>query len=72
MAAQIKAQGDNGRSGNEAQKERVRRPWHHYLLLWPIVLDKDKHRRNGRLFTAREWVGWAIVVLVIVLAVAFT
>jgi hypothetical protein len=51
---------------------RPKRPWFHYLLLWPIVLDADKDKRNGRLLTPREWLGWGIVAVVIVLAVALT
>jgi hypothetical protein len=54
------------------RRDSEKRPWHHYLLLWPIVLDADKQRRNGRFLTAREWIGWTIVGLVIVLAVIFT
>jgi len=55
-----------------ARHGRVKRPWFHHLLLWPILLDVDKDKRNGRLLTTREWVGWGIVVVVIAIAVIFT
>jgi hypothetical protein len=54
-----------------ARPDGQKRPWLHYLL-WPIVLDADKEKRNGRFLTTREWLGWAVVGLVIVLAVVFT
>jgi len=41
--------------------------WLSYVLLWPAILDADKERRNGRLFTGREWLGWLVVgVLILV------
>lgn len=49
-----------------------RRPWFHYVLLWPIVLGADKAKRGGRLLTARELIGWGLVILLIVAAVVFT
>ena len=49
-----------------------RRPWFHYFLLWPIVLDVDKTKRGGRVFTKRELIGWGVVILLIVAAVVFT
>lgn len=49
-----------------------KRPWFHFLLLWPIILDADKGKRNGRFLTHREWFGWGIVVVVVVLALVFT
>lgn len=54
-----------------SRAERPRRPWVHYLLIWPIVLDADKEKRRGRFLTTRKWVGWAVVALLIVLGVAF-
>jgi hypothetical protein len=49
-----------------------RRPWLHYLLLWPLILDADKSKRGGRLLTTREFLGWGIVALVALAAIAFT
>jgi hypothetical protein len=54
------------------KRHSKKRPWHRYLLLWPIVLDADKEKRDGRFLTNREWLGWGIVVLIVVLAVTFT
>ena len=48
------------------------RPWFHYVLLWPIVLDVDKAKRGGRIFTSRELIGWGIVMALIVGAILFT
>ncbi len=59
-------------SARKARGRKTRRPWSHYWLLWPILLDADKEKRNGRLLTPREWFGWGMVGLVIVLAVIFT
>jgi integral membrane sensor domain MASE1 len=49
-----------------------KRPLLHYLLLWPIILDADKSKRNGKSLTKREWFGWLAVLLIIVTAVIFT
>jgi hypothetical protein len=46
--------------------------WLSYVLLWPLVLDADKDKREGRFFTTREWIGWGVVLLLIALAIAFT
>jgi hypothetical protein len=54
------------------QTEKSQRPVLHYLLLWPIILDADKSKRNGNMFTKREWLGWLVVFLIIVAAVIFT
>ena len=56
--------------GTGSQRKRHR--WLDYILLWPILLDADRDKRNGAFLTQREWVGWVIVALLIVLAVAFT
>ena len=43
----------------------------HYLFLWPLLIDwlqKDP-KRAGVLFTKRELIGWAIVLLVVVVAI---
>jgi hypothetical protein len=59
-------------SSRQSRRNKVKRPWLHYLLVWPIVLEADKDKRSGRLLTPREWLGWGIVAVVIVLAVIFT
>jgi hypothetical protein len=46
-----------------------------YLLLWPLLFDKERERdpqRGNRLFTARELVGWGVVLALIVLALVFS
>jgi hypothetical protein len=51
---------------------RTKHTWLTYVLLWPLVLGADHTEREGRLLTKREWLGWGIVFLLIVLAVVFT
>ena len=46
--------------------------WMSYLLVWPLFLDVDKDKREGRFLTKREWLGWGLVILIAALAVAFT
>jgi hypothetical protein len=46
--------------------------WLSYVLLWPLLLDADKAKREGRFLTKREWIGWGIVLLLIALAIALT
>jgi hypothetical protein len=46
--------------------------WISYLLVWPVILDADKGRRDGRFLTKRDGIGWGIVALIVVLAVVFT
>jgi hypothetical protein len=46
--------------------------WASYLLLWPLVLDADKEKREGRFLTKREWIGWGIVVLIMLFVAVFT
>lgn len=57
----------NGRSGKD-----VGHSWMSYILLWPLILDADKDKRKGRLLTKREWIGWGLVCLLIVIAIIFT
>ena len=46
--------------------------WVSYLLVWPLILDTDRSKRDGKVLTGREWVGWGIVLLVAMLAIIFT
>jgi hypothetical protein len=46
--------------------------WVSYLLVWPLILHADQSKRDGKILTGREWVGWGIVLLVAVLAISFT
>ena len=52
-------------------KPGERRSWLSYFFLWPLVLDADASKRKGRLFTTREWVGWAVVALIIFCGILF-
>jgi hypothetical protein len=59
------------------QRRRVatgesRHSWVSYLLIWPLILDADQSKRGGKVLTAREWVGWGVVLLVTVIAIVFT
>ena len=59
------------------QRHRVaagerKHPWVTYLLIWPLILDANQTKREGKLLTAREWIGWSIVLLAAVLAIIFT
>jgi hypothetical protein len=50
------------------------RPLMHYVLLWPLLFDRERERdpaRGDRLFTARELIGWSVVLALIVLGVVF-
>ena len=58
--------------GRAPKRAGEKRSWLHYVLLWPLVLDADRDNRNGHFLTAREWAGWVLVGVIIVLAVAFT
>jgi uncharacterized membrane protein (UPF0136 family) len=55
------------RSGTESAHS-----WMSYLLVWPLILDVDKSKREGRFLTKREWLGWGLVILIAVLAIVFT
>jgi hypothetical protein len=46
--------------------------WISYLLIWPLILDSDKSKREGKVLNGREWFGWGLVVLVAVIAIIFT
>jgi hypothetical protein len=59
-----------------ARKSKPRsgqRPIWHYLLLWPILLEKDRRNDNSssRMLSTRETIGWLIVVLLIIAAIVF-
>lgn len=47
-----------------------------YLLVWPLLLGKPSRgsdvRRDARFFTGRELGGWLILLVLIVLAIAFS
>ena len=45
--------------------------WLSYVLLWPLILDADKSKRDGRFLTKREWLGWGVVLLLIILFIVF-
>jgi len=45
--------------------------WLSYVLLWPLILDADKARREGRFLTKREWLGWGVVLLLTILFIVF-
>ena len=53
-------------------KSGERRSWLSYLFLWPIALDADASKRKGRLFTTREWFGWAVVAFIIFCGIIFS
>jgi uncharacterized membrane protein HdeD (DUF308 family) len=46
--------------------------WLSYIFLWPLLLGADKEKRGDHFLTKREWIGWGVVVLIAVLAIAFT
>jgi hypothetical protein len=41
--------------------EDLKHSWVSYFLLWPLILNVDKSKRAGQFLTRREWLGWAIV-----------
>jgi hypothetical protein len=49
------------------------RPIWHYLLLWPLILERDRQdsASSGRMLSTRETVGWIMVVLLLVVAIVF-
>jgi len=51
----------------------VPRPWWHFVLLWPIALERSNPKRPARLgqLSKREVVGWVVVLALIVLAIFF-
>ena len=46
--------------------------WLSYVLIWPLILDADRSKRDGRFLTNRELLGWGLVVLVAVVAIWLT
>ena len=46
--------------------------WVSYLLVWPLILDVDRTKRDGKVLIVREWIGWGILILVALLAIIFT
>ena len=50
-----------------------RRPVWHYMLLWPLILERDRRNQDswGRALSMRETLGWIAVVLLIVIALVF-
>ena len=42
-----------------------------YLLVWPLILKRDPTRGSSKMFSAREFIGWGIVLTLIVVAVIF-
>jgi hypothetical protein len=49
------------------------RPIWHYVLLWPLILERDRRNQGsrGRALSTRETLGWIAVVLLIVIALVF-
>jgi hypothetical protein len=46
--------------------------WLSYVLVWPLILDADRAKREGRFLTKREWLGWGLVVLIVIVAIVLT
>jgi len=46
--------------------------WLSFWLVWPVILDVDQGKRDGRFLTGREWLGWGLVILIAILAIVFT
>jgi hypothetical protein len=42
-----------------------------YLLVWPLILKRDSTTRGSKFLSAREFIGWGIVITLIVAAVVF-
>jgi hypothetical protein len=63
------------RSKNRVVAAGSNRSFWDYLLLWPVIFDQPARRervaRGERFLTTCELLGWAAVLLLIVLAVAF-
>ncbi len=53
----------------QRRRSQAGHSWLSYVLIWPLVLDAAKSKRDGRFLTKREWLGWGIVVLLVVLAI---
>lgn len=51
-------------------KRTGRRSVWSYVLLWPLLFERERPEGGG-LFTKRELVGWGLLLLLIVVAVAF-
>lgn len=46
-----------------------------YMLLWPLLLDLERERdpaREAQLFTKREWIGWGLLLVLMLVAVITT
>jgi hypothetical protein len=52
--------------------DQTKHSWLSYLLVWPLILDADQSKRDGKLLTSRELIGWGLVFLVAALAIIFT
>ena len=42
-----------------------------YLLVWPLILKRGVNSRGNKLLSDREFIGWGIVAILIIAAVAF-
>lgn len=49
------------------------RPIWHYVLLWPLILERDKRNQDswGRALSTRETLGWIAVVLLMIIVLVF-
>ena len=55
-----------------AMRTGKKRPIISYLLIWPLIFDADRSKRNGSFLTIREWFGLIAVGLIIACAIAFS
>jgi Tfp pilus assembly protein PilV len=55
-----------------AVREGEKRSMISYLLVWPLIFDASRSKRNGQLLTNREWLGLIVVVLIIACAIYFS
>jgi hypothetical protein len=57
---------------NPRRPDRSRPTWH-YILLWPLILEKRWERKgtSGRIFTNRELIGWSVVIVLLIVVFVF-
>jgi hypothetical protein len=42
-----------------------------YLLVWPVILKRGSTPRGSNILSAREFIGWGVIIILLVAAVVF-
>jgi hypothetical protein len=59
------------RAQSSTTKHKTKHSKWDYLLVWPLILKRGSTTRGSKILSAREFIAWGVVVILILAAVVF-